>query len=135
MNYSEQELRQAIKEVIEELRSMGHDELRSEIQSRDIGEIGSILLETGALETGPLHVAVDIPIWDEPFDLSANKHSWTCVELKIPGESVFVQVSALDSGFTSDSITCSVSTAYDDQISKGTVSQAEADDYPYSVAA
>jgi hypothetical protein len=122
---------QAIREAIAELRAMDRNELRLEIQNREIGEFGAMLLETGTLETGPLHVGVEIESWDESFRSDISTNSWVRVQV---GESDghaslatsgFDFSASYDLGLPAHVEDCEISQSY----SSG------ADDYPYSVAA
>jgi hypothetical protein len=132
-------IRQAIKEAIGELIVMDRNELRSEIQNREIGEIGSILLETGALETGPLHVAVDIPTWDEPVEFIDGSSSWVCHEQQIPvaPHTARPRGFGVTTPFVSSAVAMVAFTCVEaDNVSRDSVVPSEADDYyPYSVAA
>ncbi|MDR3566761.1 MAG: hypothetical protein P4L43_01900 [Syntrophobacteraceae bacterium] len=130
MNSWEETLRQAVKEVFAELREMDKDELRCEIRNREIGGFGAVLLEAGALETGLLHVAVEIPTWDDPFDSAASDRSWECVEVVNRGGSELLWAGSFDFGAHTLSIPANIE---DCRASQGDLTGA--DDYTYSVAA
>ena len=122
---------QAIKEAIAELRAMDRDELRFEIQNREIGEFGAMLLETGTLETGSLHIGVEIESWNEPLSSDSSTNSWVCVQVGKSDGHASLATSSFDFGA---SYALALPAHIEDCETSGCYSTG-ADDYPYSVAA
>jgi hypothetical protein len=121
---------QAIREAIAELRAIDRDELRFEIQNRKIGEFGAMLLGTGTLETGPLHVGVEVESWGESLSSDSSTNTWVCV-LGVSDGHASLATSSFDFSATHD-LGLSANVA-DCEICQSC--STGADDYPYSVAA